>query len=184
MNVFQTLYLTHFSTPKEERLLYRFVKKTKPRIILECGIQRGVRMMNLLRLVGTYGKTESEEGPLYVCTDPFEGRTEEDGPGLSLRKTHKLLSQTGVRHRCIPASVEMGITQISRSIKDIDLAILATPHFDWLATKGALLAVALREDAAVFTKFPGQELKRVRLPEFRRMIDTAVESDRKRRKAA
>lgn len=182
MNFFQTFYLTHFSEPKDEQILYRHIKQHRPHVLLECGIQRGERMLNMLRLAR---KVSTNRDDLeYVCTDPFEGRTEEDGPGLSLRKAHKLLSKMGIRHRCIPAPAETGVALISRSVKNVDLLVLATPSLDWLAGKGAVLAVALREDAAVFMKPHGKTMRQQTVFEFRRMIDAAVEADRKRRKAA
>lgn len=183
MNFFQSFYLTHFSAPADERSLYRHIKTARPTTIVECAIQRGERMLKMLQLAqSVYVKTDADPASessgaaknadfLYVCMDPFEGRTEEDGPGLSLRKAHKLLSRLTLRHRCIPAPAEQGVAQLSRTFKDVDMLVLATPRYDWLAGKGALLASILHEDATVFLKFPEKPFQSFNLPRFRQLID-------------
>lgn len=190
MNFFQRLHLTRFSAPVDERAIYRHILQTCPITLVECGIQRGERMLNMLRLVEYRRRSLRDsnsletEDFLYVCTDPFEGRTEIDGPGLSLRKAHKLLSRFNLKHRCLPGPGEMGIAQISRSVKDIDLAVLATPNYDWLASKGALLAAAMKDDATLFLKRPESEFQAMDLESFRQLIDLETAVCRKERKTA
>lgn len=182
MNFFQALYLTHFSTPVDERAIYRRIRKNVPQQIVECGIQRGERMGRMLRLLKYVSpKTDSFT---YVCTDPFEGRTEIDGPGLSLRKAHKLLSQLELRHRCIPAPSEMGIIQLSRSVKDVDFLVIAMPELDWLGRRGALLAATLADQAVIFLKAPGGVFQEWTPYQFQQAINQAAEQDRVSKKAA
>ncbi len=154
-------------------------------------------MLKILRLVQSQRRAKAvtqnapeaaqtkEDGKfLYVCADPFEGRTEEDGPGLSIRKAHKMMSRFDLRHQCVAAATEQGIMQLSRSFKNVDLLILATPHYDWLADKGALLATVLRDEAILFLKYPNEPFQLLNFKQFRSLIDAAAEARRCARKAA
>ncbi|MDR3108169.1 MAG: hypothetical protein LBU65_00575 [Planctomycetaceae bacterium] len=182
MNFFHFIYLTHFSKPADERIIYRAIRSKPPRLMVECNIQRGVRMMRMLDLVKR--TVTSQNSFEYVCTDPFEGRTEIDGPGLSLRKTHKLISQLNLRHRCIPAPVEVGIMHLSRSVRNVDFLVAATPNLDWLASKGALLASTLTTDATVFLKAINGTFQHLTTEQFQQMVNTAVTNAKTTRRAA
>lgn len=128
MNIFQSIYLSYFSSPVENRGLYQAIGRLKPQKIVEFGIQRGVRTANVLELAKKYHKAEEIE---YYCVDPFEGRTVADGPGLSLRKAHKMLVQSEVKARAIPCMPEESFTQLSTIGDGVRLMIIATPSLSW-----------------------------------------------------
>ncbi|MGL4944412.1 MAG: hypothetical protein ACRC46_14615 [Thermoguttaceae bacterium] len=158
------LYWNYFSQPASDRPLYRSVLERVPRVILVVGLKRGERTAALLRLAvqSTKNNTADEAALRLICADPFEGRTEDDGPGLSLRKAHKVLSMTGANVRCVPGPPEIGIAQVSRSERNIDLVLLSTPHYNWLATSGELLLAALTDDAIIFVEQDGKIVEKTR----------------------
>jgi hypothetical protein len=147
MNFIQSIYLTHFSKPDENRNVYQAVVRLKPVRILEFGIQRGIRTINILELAKRYHRTDEID---YICVDPFESRTLEDGPGLSLRKTHKILTCSEIRSRMIPGSPEKSVAQIARLFNNIDLIVIATPSLDWITTFKKILAGLMNERGMFF----------------------------------
>ena len=92
-------HLLYFSKPASDRLIYQVIRRQKVHSILECGIgvtQRAIRMIQLARLV-------SPEGELhYTGMDLFEGREASDGPGVSLKRAHQLLTPMEAKIRLIP----------------------------------------------------------------------------------
>lgn len=137
MNFLQSVCLSYFSTPVENRAVYQTVCRVKPAVIVEFGIQRGVRSGNILELAKRYRKPSEIR---YCCVDPFEGRAVEDGPGLSLRKAYRMMVKTGVRIQAIPGMPETGLRQIIGTVESIDLLVVATPSTDWAFSSGAVLA--------------------------------------------
>lgn len=146
MKFFHALYLSYFSQPVENRALFQHVHRWKPRKILEIGIQRATRTVNLLDLASCHQKAEDIE---YYCIDPFEGRSVFDGPGLSLRKAYKLLTPFKTQLRIIPGLPEECLRQIGTG-GDFQLLVLATPELDWLKSHGAILADLLASKGVAF----------------------------------
>jgi hypothetical protein len=148
MNFFQTAHLLHFSKPEENRFVYRKVKQHRPHRIVEVGLQKGLRTLNLLKLAVSVC-----ENPLalrYFCVDPFEGRTKKDGPGLSLRKAYRAMNQMEIQHKLIPATPLMGIKRIANHVQNVDFLVLATPELHWLEEGGwYYLARMLHQESVV-----------------------------------
>lgn len=147
MNFFQALSLAYFSQPVENRAIYQSIRGQSPRTILEFGVQRGERTANLLKLA-IRGTAASEIS--YICVDPFEGREISDGPGLSVRKMHKMLTQLGVKARLIPDSPVRATKQLASTLQNVDLLIVATPTLDWLENQRNSLAELLSDKGVVF----------------------------------
>ena len=59
-NFFQSVYLTRFSQPKCDRVLYRFVKKHRVFNLVEIGISDLQRSLRMLRLAGLASHGEAE----------------------------------------------------------------------------------------------------------------------------
>lgn len=133
MKFFQTIYLTHFSKPESHRGIYRYIRSEHPRKVLEIGIQRAERTLNTIQLLLKY--CDEKPAVSYCCIDPFEARTSVDGPGLSLRKTHRLLSKFGIPTRLVPLPPADAVRQLhlNRLIEKVDLVVIATPEADWLS---------------------------------------------------
>lgn len=146
MNFFQSLYLTRFSSPAENRKVYQAVCRIKPTTILEFGIQRGERSVNMLELAKRFHRAESIQ---YCCVDPFEGRMPEDGPGLSLRKAYKVFTKTNVRLKTVPDSPVESLRHVAGLIQAAELLIVATPTVDWAFQHGNRLLELLADNGTI-----------------------------------
>lgn len=154
MKFFQTLYLTHFSKPISHRAIYRHIQSEHPRKVLEIGIQRAERTMTLLQMLLKYCGEKSDVH--YCCVDPFESRTITDGPGLSLRKAHRLVSQFEIKSRLIPSTPVGAVKQLhlNRLIEKVDLLVIAMPETKWLTDCIHSLAGLIHESAGIFLGLP------------------------------
>lgn len=153
MNFFQSFYFFHFSKPVCDRVIFRTIQTERPRKILEIGIQRGTRTLNLLQMVLRYCGEASEVH--YTAIDPFEGRNVADGPGLSLRKAHRLIGQLGVKSRLSPMPPELAVKQLflDKVIEKVDLAVITTPSLEWFAGCKTHLLELIHPSAAIFIGF-------------------------------
>ena len=158
MKFFQTFYLTHFSKPVSHRAIYRFIQSEHPRKVLEIGIQRAERTLNMLQVLLKYCGEKSDVS--YCCVDPFEARTPTDGPGLSLRKTHRLLSKFEIHMRLIPLMPADAIKQLhlNRLVEKADLVVIAMPDMEWLPECLTSLTELIHESAGIFFGVPTPEV--------------------------
>ena len=156
MKFFQSFYLTHFSKPVSQRAIYRHIQSEHPRKVLEIGIQRAERTLTLMQMLIKYCGEKSDVH--YCCIDPFESRTSVDGPGLSLRKAHRLIGQFGVKTRLVPSAPASALRQLhlNRLIEKVDLAIIATPDTQWLPACIGSLSELIHESAGIFFGVPTQ----------------------------
>ena len=156
MNFFQTFYLTHFSKPVGHRTIYRYIQAEHPCKVLEIGIQRAERTQKMMQvLLNNCGKKSDIS---YCCIDPFEARTSADGPGLSLRKTHRLLGKFGVPLRLVPLTPSVAVRQLhlNRLIEKVDLVVIATPDTEWLSESMTALSELTHDSAGIFYGVPTQ----------------------------
>jgi len=115
-------HLLYFSKPASDRLIYQVIRRQKVHSILECGIgvtQRAIRMIQLARLV-------SPEGELhYTGMDLFEGREASDGPGVSLKRAHQLLTPMEAKIRLIPGDPASMLAAMANSLGRVDLVVIS-----------------------------------------------------------
>jgi hypothetical protein len=115
-------YLLHLSQPSAQRVVYRSIRRQKARKIVELGIgtaQRAVRMIQVASALTLPGEIH------YTGIDPFEGRSEADGAGLSLREAHRLLQATGAHIRLVPGTPEDGLARVANALREVDLLLLS-----------------------------------------------------------
>ena len=157
MKFFQSFYLTHFSKPISHRVIYRHIQSEHPRKVLEIGIQRAERSLNIIQMLLKYCGEKSDVH--YCCIDPFEARTVVDGPGLSLRKTHRLIQQFGIQTRLIPLPPANAVKQLhlNRLIEKVDLAVIAMPDTKWLPGCVTSLRELIHESAGIFYGVPNSK---------------------------
>jgi hypothetical protein len=60
----------------------------------------------------------------YAGVDPFEGRSESDGPGLTLKAAHQLLRRDGVRVQLVPGNLADSLARVANSLGKVDLLIV------------------------------------------------------------
>lgn len=151
MNFLHNLYLSYLSQPAQNRCLYKYVLSERPRRIVELGIQRGDRTEQLIKLA--VSQVEMPEMIEYCCSDPFENRSPEDGPGISLRRAFKKLNGTGADFRSFAMEPDVGIYQIAKLIKKVDMLIIATPNHDWIFERMGVFAPMLHDSSGIFLGF-------------------------------
>ena len=100
------LYLCQFSKPAADRLLYRSIRRQGFRKIVELGVGSGQRA---LRMIEVAQQASAPTDIHYVGIDPFEGRSEPNIPGTSLKEIHQLLRATGVRVQLVPAATQASL---------------------------------------------------------------------------
>ncbi len=114
-------YFCYFSKPQSDRPLYRAIWRRRARKIVELGIgngRRALRMLDVAKLASPGDKVD------YWGFDPFEDRSEADGPGLTLKAAHQLLRRNGVRVRLLPGDPADSLVRAANSLGKIDLLIL------------------------------------------------------------
>jgi hypothetical protein len=118
----KTAYLTHFSKPASDRLVYQVIRRQRVRSILEFGIgeaQRALRMIEMARLASPGEEIQ------YTGIDLFEGRSTADGPGVSLKMAHRILSATEAKVRLIPGDPANALARMANTLGHADLVVIS-----------------------------------------------------------
>lgn len=115
----RSLYLRYFSQPKSDRALYKLLKKQPVRKFLELGIGVGERTLRVLEHCPGSDETS------YTGIDMFEARQNGDGPGLTLKEAHKLLSATGAKVRLVPGDPMSALSRSANAIGKQDLIVIS-----------------------------------------------------------
>lgn len=125
-------YLAYFSKPAHERVLYRVIRRTSPRRILEIGIGDLERSLRLIHLASRF----ADGAPIrYAAIDLFEARTPRAGR-LSLKDAHRALTPTPARVQLIPGEPLPALRQAANSLPDVDLLLISAVQSD-AALEGA-----------------------------------------------
>lgn len=148
------VWLTRFSQPAGERILYRHVLARRPTRILELGVGTLRRTERLLHLAaaGAHGTPVT-----YVGIDRFESRPPEEGPGVSLKEAHRRLHELGAV-RLVPGNVDGALSRLCNTLGAFDLIVVAgdTPQRElqrsWLFVQRLVGA-----DTVVFVESAGGE---------------------------
>lgn len=125
---FRACYLSHFSKPASDRIVYRIIQRYKARQILEIGLgdgQRTGRMIEMARRCWPDGRIS------YTGIDPFESRTPKDPPGMTLKGAHQILGRTGARIRLIPGDPGAALAATANELMGTDLVVISA----WLDSK-------------------------------------------------
>jgi hypothetical protein len=112
----------HLSKPASDRLVYREVRRLKPRKVVELGLGTGQRAVTVIELLKEFHQSPDIH---YTGVDLFEARTAADGPGISLRQAHCLLKPTGARIQLAPGYAGEALSRIANSITQVDALIIS-----------------------------------------------------------
>lgn len=115
-------YLSYFSKPARDRLIYRTIRGQKVRKILELGIGIGQRAVRMIQVAGHSQPLREME---FIGMDRFEDRSSADGPGVTLKLAHRLLHATGARVRLVPGDPFSGLSQVANEIGQVDLIVIS-----------------------------------------------------------
>ncbi len=119
------LWLTRFSKPAGDRVIYRAIQQQKPRKILEIGMGSTARTLRMLNLAAPLG-----EGPLrYVAIDLFEARSATQPAGMSLKDAHRFFKSTPAQAQLIPGDPS-ALTRVANSLQQMDLVLISSDYDD------------------------------------------------------
>jgi len=121
------LYLAYFSKPAGERLLYRAIRRTGARRILEIGIGDLSRTLRMIDLAQRFSSGESVR---YAAIDLFETRGPSDGQKLSLKQAHRMLKPTGAQVQLIPGDPAQALARAANSLPNVDLLLISAGQTD------------------------------------------------------
>jgi hypothetical protein len=143
------LYLRHFSKPKHERIIHRWLHKQPVSQIVELGIggmQRSTRVINSVRL------RRPDAEILYAGIDRFESRPA-DHVRLKLKDTYQTLAAAGAKVRLIPGDPEKVLSSYSNVLTQTDLLIVsAEVDAESLARAWFYVPRMLKRTARVFVE--------------------------------
>lgn len=116
------LWLTHFSKPKGERVLFRSIKERPVRSILEIGVGDLSRAERLIPFAGGF----LPNGELhYTAIDLFEGRPD-PATGVSLKEAHGRLKRHDAKIKVIPGDPFSALARTANSLGGTDLVLIAS----------------------------------------------------------
>ncbi len=118
----RTFYLSYLSNPAKDRLIYREISRRRVRKILELGIGVGQRAMRVIEAAARFSPRREIR---FTAVDLFEARTAADGPGVTLKMAHRLLSGTGARIQLVPGDPHAGLSQIANALGQVDLVLIS-----------------------------------------------------------
>jgi hypothetical protein len=124
------IYSCHLSKPKSNRPVYRAIRQCHAQKIVELGVATGQRALRMIEVAKLSSPGQEIH---YIGVDPFEGRAESDGPGLTLKAAHQLLRCDGVRVQLVPGNLADALVRVANSLGKVDLLIvpaaLESPSF-------------------------------------------------------
>jgi len=86
----------------------------------------------------------------YTGIDLFEARTPSDGPGMALKKAHRLLAGTGARVQLLPGDPSTVLARAANTLDGSELVIISAGHDpDSLARAWFYVPRMLSQDAHV-----------------------------------
>lgn len=122
MNRWKYLSLAYFSKPKHDRAVYRLIKRSNVKRVLEIGIGDGLRAV---RMVFVAGQSHSPDAIRYAGVDLFEGRSPNSPKGISLKEAHRLLKPTGAKIHLVPGDPLSALTRCANVLPDTDLVVIS-----------------------------------------------------------
>ena len=120
---FGRLWLTRFSQPAGERVVYRAVQQRQPKRILELGLgtlKRSERVLAVARSVG-------DGGLHYVGLDRFEGRLPSDPPGVTLKQAHQRLHALA-KVQLVPGNADGSLSRLCNHLGVFDLVLVSADN--------------------------------------------------------
>lgn len=144
---FDSVYLTRFSQPKCDRVLYRFVKKHRVSNFIEIGISDLQRSLRMIRLAGHASRGEIEVR--YTGIDLFEARSS-DQSAMTLKETHRSFTQSGATVRLIPGDPVAALCRYANHLSGSELLILSDIVDQDLGSAWYYLPRMLSPNAVVF----------------------------------
>lgn len=120
LNLLKHLQLAYFSKPAAERTVYRFIRRRRPRSLVEIGIGDGVRAQRMIKqCVGFLGAEQFR----YTGIDLFEGR-DPTRPGMTIKLAHKVLKPLAGKVQLVPGDPFSALSRTANSLTQTDLVLV------------------------------------------------------------
>ncbi len=126
LNRLKILYLLYLSKPTSDRLVYRGIRRFRPRKMAEIGMGAPLRSLRMITLASQFHAVEQVH---FTGIDRFEDRPADWGPAVTLREAHRTLKATGARIQLVPGSPREGLSRVANGMGKLDLLLL-TPGLD------------------------------------------------------
>lgn len=120
LNFLKSAYLSFFSNPAHERMLFGLIAKHRPKTIVEIGVGKAVRSQRMIQMATRFVPVKEIQ---YVGIDLFEAR-EDVSSGLHLKEAHRLLKLTGARVRLVPGDPLSALSRAANSLQSTDLFVI------------------------------------------------------------
>jgi hypothetical protein len=117
-------HLFHLSHPASDRPIYQAAYQRRVKKIVEVGVGLGRRGLQLIEVARQHFPAEQIA---YTGLDPFETRTPDEGPGLSLKQAYRLLHATGARIRLVPGDPLAIFSAMANNLGVADLVLIGWP---------------------------------------------------------
>lgn len=115
--LFGKLWLNNFAKPQEERVLVQYLQSHPVERMLEIGVGTLERAERVLGAA-------SSKTLRYVGIDPFESRSPQDQPGVSLKEAHQRLGQKA-SCQFIPGPVDTTLARVCNHIGLFDMVAVS-----------------------------------------------------------
>jgi hypothetical protein len=162
----RNFYFCHFSKPVADRALYRLLRKTPMKSLVEIGLGNLTRTKRLLEFA--LDKTPLEE-LRYAGIDLFEGRSAEN-PGVPLKQAHKQLKPLGIRVQLLPGDPLSALARSANALTKTDLLIVsADVDADSLAKAWFYVPRMLHDQSIVLVEERGETPEKAQFRQLKRL---------------
>ena len=117
----RNLYQDFFSKPAHYRSVFRAIRKTRVKSIVQIGIGSGELAK---RMIATAQKANPDQSIQFTGVDLFEARPV-DQEKCSLIDAHRMFNETGVKAKLMPGDPYSALSRIANSISNADLLIVS-----------------------------------------------------------
>ncbi len=115
-------FLSSFSNPKSDRILYRAIKKSKVSSILEIGVGDGHRAETMIRVAKKFSGSGAVR---YTGIDRFEA---DPNSTSTLKGCHQQLNQLDAKIQLVPGEMYPALHRIANSHTRTDLLIISAGY--------------------------------------------------------
>ena len=117
-------FLSSFSNPSCDRVIYRAIKKIKATSILEIGVGNASRSERMIQVAK---KFSGSGGVRYTGVDVFESA---DTGQITLKQCHQKLQAYSVKLQLVPGDIHSSLHRIANSHTRTDLVVISAPYDD------------------------------------------------------
>jgi len=124
LDILKYAHLAYFSQPKSERILYRAIRRQRPRSLVEIGVGDGIQSQRMIKLCSQIVGARQFR---YAGIDLFEAR-EATRPGITLKLAHKTLKPLAGKVQLLPGDPFSALSRSANSLTQTDLIVIRSDH--------------------------------------------------------